>query len=93
MKLTLFLKPTTLKILLATFVFVLFVPFIHYDTGIRCFQAPCPSGAYGSVVMWLVKSAHLYIYRISLIIMGVGMVLSYIFSCGTVYTAEKIIRK
>lgn len=93
MKVTLFLKPTVAKIVLATLIFVLFVPFIRYDTGIRCFQAPCPSGTYGSVVMWLVKSAHFYIYRISLTIVGAGTVLSYLFSCGTVYIIDKIKRK
>ena len=48
-----FLKPTKAKLLLAALLFFLFVPFIIYDNGIRCFMAPCPASDAGSAFSWL----------------------------------------
>lgn len=49
-----FLLPTKAKLLLAALLFFIFVPFITYDNGIRCFKAPCPASDTGSLFSWLV---------------------------------------
>lgn len=47
------LKPSKEKFLAAILIFALFVPFVTYDNGIRCFMAPCPASDTGSVFSWL----------------------------------------
>ena len=38
-----FFKPTRLKIILTLVALLAAIPFIGYDTGIRCITTPCPS--------------------------------------------------
>jgi hypothetical protein len=73
------LIPTTAKILIFIILFLLFVPVVEYDTGIRCITTPCPSGAPGSVLIYLMHFSHIYqFYYVSIVI---GAVACYIIAC------------
>ena len=84
-----FLKPTIAKISVAVLILIIFVPFINYDTGIRCITTPCPANADGSIAMWLF-SYHSYIYSIYYVNLIVGIILSYLISCLIVFIISKI---
>lgn len=74
-----FLKPTAFKIIAFIIIFVFFVPFIHYDTGIICVKAPCPTDVTGSILMYLYSNNLIYgIIYDNLII---GLIISYLISC------------
>jgi hypothetical protein len=52
------LQPTIGKFALAALFFITFVPFIEFDTGIRCITVPCPSSSVGSIL-----SYHLFYFQ------------------------------
>jgi len=93
MNLKSFLKPTLAKIIVTILVLVIFVPFIHYDNGIRCVRAPCPSEDEGSIAMWLIFSHHFYIYSLSYVNLIIGIFLSYLVSCAAIFAIEKMREK
>jgi len=84
-----FLKPTISKIIAAIFILIIFVPFINYDTGIRCIAAPCPASANGSIVIWLIFSYNFQIYSISYAALIIGIILSYLLSCIIIFAINK----
>lgn len=90
MSLKLFLKPSIAKIIISLLIFVIFVPFVYYDTGIRCIKAPCPAGANGSIVMWLFFSYNFHLFSISYVILIIGILLSYLVSCLILFAINKI---
>ena len=81
-----FFKPTLTKIIVSVIIVIVFVPFIHYDTGIRCIQAPCLAGATGSLLMYLLFSPNLYIYTGGILFTNliIGLFVSYLLSCTLV---------
>ncbi len=85
-----FFKPTIAKIILFVIVFGAFVPFIYYDTGIRCIQAPCPAGATGSLLTYFLFSYNFYIYNILYINLLIGLFLSYIVSSALISLIKKL---
>ena len=80
-----FFAPTMEKFALLSIIFVLFVPFIEYDNGIRCIKAPCPSSDTGSVITYLIISPSKYIYSISAVNLVVGLVAAYLVSCAAIH--------
>lgn len=82
-------KPTILKIFLTLILFVLFVPFLSYDTGIRCITTPCPSETSGSLVQYLFHKTVPTIYGAHLGIFIYGLILSYILSAVIVIYFRK----
>ena len=88
-----FFKPTLKKIILTLVLFILFVPFIYYDTGIRCITYPCPSQAVGSIIGWLLSSYNFDIYSISFTNLILGLILSYLVSSTLIYIYNKTRRK
>lgn len=76
-----FLHPNRSKIIVSLIIFLVFVPFIEYDTGIRCSLAPCPSTATGSVVMYTLFSYNSNVINIFYFNLIVGAILSYLISC------------
>ena len=85
-----FLRLTIGKVILFLIILILFVPFIRYDNGIRCFIAPCPSDTTGSVAMWLMSGRIYEIYYSYLII---GFIISYFVSCLIISIFNKINKK
>ncbi len=79
-----FFAPIPEKIMLLAVLFVLFVPFIEYDNGMRCIKAPCPSSDTGSVIMYLLSPVK-YIYNISIVNVIVGLMAAYLVSCAAAY--------
>ena len=75
------IKLIALIIIIAALIFTVFVPFIYYDTGIRCIKAPCPSGANGSILTWLISSHGYYVYYINYLNLVSGIILSFLASC------------
>ena len=47
------LSPSLNRLAPAALLFFLFVPFMTYDNGIRCFRAPCPASDTGTMLSWL----------------------------------------
>ncbi len=85
------------KAILALALFVLFMPFIQFDTGIRCIRAPCPSSTTASVALYL-YSAHIsypntMILGLDYQVAGIGIVLSYLISCITAHVYWHFKRK
>ena len=62
-------------IILSGFLFVSFVPFLNYDTGIRCIKAPCPSVKNGSLLAYAILS-QLTIYKVKYPTLVIGILLS-----------------
>lgn len=48
-----FLKPTLRKIGILLGLLIISIPFVGYDTGIRCITTPCPSYAYTTLWKYL----------------------------------------
>jgi len=77
-----FFKPTIAKLLIFLVVFVVFVPVVSIDTGVRCITEPCDSASSVSLIIYLISMFEdvtvfefLYTYII------VGVIVSYILSC------------
>lgn len=47
-----FLYPTRARILVTLFLVILFLPFVVYDTGIRCITVPCDSESLASPISY-----------------------------------------
>ena len=93
MNLISFFKPTIAKIIIAVIIFIIFVPFINYNTGIVCVTFPCPSSAKGSIILWLLFSYELHIYSVYYVNFIIGTISSYIASCIIVFAINKIKKK
>ena len=91
MKFTNFFRPTIPKVIVLIILAVAFVPFINYDTGIRCITTPCPSSASGSILMYLLFSYNFNIYTggINYIILVIGLIISYLASCIIIFLFKK----
>ena len=80
------LKPSREMIAIGAILFILFVPFIVYDNGIRCFRAPCPSSGMGSVLSWSMLSAlHMipgFIFSFDISIAVIGAIICYSLGCA-----------
>jgi hypothetical protein len=83
-----YIKPTKRKIILFLLIFVVLVPFIQYDTGIRCIQAPCPAADVGSVFKF-VKNSKGFV-EIEYINFSVGLVISYLAACGLIFMHKNL---
>ena len=86
-----FFKPTISKIIVFVILFVIFAPFIYYDTGIRCIMDPCPAGAIGSLLMYFLFSYNLQIYINGVLYINliIGLIISYLFSCALISLIKK----
>ena len=79
-----FLKPSRNICALTALLFILFVPFITYDNGIRCIRAPCPASDTGSLLAFAIFSPTHLIYQASIPIAIAGLVMSYFAACALV---------
>lgn len=82
-------KPDIKKIILSLILFLVFVPFINYDTEIRCIQAPCPSSGNASIMLYLLLYTNSHIYSINFFILFIGIVFSYLIS-GIIFGYKKV---
>ncbi|VVB98256.1 Uncharacterised protein [uncultured archaeon] len=82
------LKPDWKKIALAALLFLLFVPFLTYDNGIRCIRAPCPASSAGSALMFGLSNEH-HIYSVDYAVMAAGIVAAYLISCIAISMLRK----
>jgi ABC-type transport system involved in multi-copper enzyme maturation permease subunit len=90
--LTSFFKPTFWILIIGFILFVCFVPFVYYDTGIRCITGPClEAGETGSLLTYILFSYHLRIYTYGTqYFMGIaGLLAAYVVSCGIVFLYKK----
>lgn len=87
-----FFRPTLAKIIVAVMIILVFVPFIHYDNGVRCIQAPCSSQGLGSIAtaVFFTWDFGLQIYSISYFNLVAGIVLAYLVSCSSVFLLNRI---
>ncbi len=88
-----FLRPTLWKIIIFIIIFVIFVPFIYLDTGIRCIQAPCPSGKIGSILFYLLQSKKLHLDGLYYFGLIIGLIVSYLLSCLIFRICGKKVKK
>lgn len=70
------------KIVTFVIIAIIAVPFITYDTGIRCIQEPCMSSTTGSFLMFVLFSYENTIYEngISYLNLIIGLIISYCIS-------------
>ncbi len=85
------MSPTPAKIVLFLILFVVFVPVLEYDTGIRCITTPCPSSAPGSFVAYLL-SPEKFIYQFYYLSIIVGIIATYLVSCLLLSLARNVKR-
>jgi len=91
MKLYNFFKPTKWKIILFLALAVIFVSFIKYDNGIRCFTTPCPSDTNGSILMWAMAKRYAgVVYEIHYNYLLAGLIATYVVACLIVSIINKI---
>ena len=80
-----YLKPSLKKAAIAAVFFILFVPFLEYDNGIRCIRAPCPSSSHDSIFFWLFPQdgapAAAHIYSLDFLVLIVGAIICYLIAC------------
>ncbi|MEM2138498.1 MAG: hypothetical protein QW568_05400, partial [Candidatus Anstonellaceae archaeon] len=89
-----FLQPTFAKLALASLLFIVFVPFLEIDTGIRCITVPCLSSQLNTILSYhLFYFQHTYvrphIYQILYINIVLGLLLSYFASCALLSSRTK----
>ena len=76
-----FFKLTKWKIFISILIFVLFVPFIYLDSGIRCIQAPCGALILGTIIQYLLSHNFLiYAIKINYLYLVLGIMSSYLLS-------------
>ncbi|PIN94862.1 hypothetical protein COU53_01960 [Candidatus Pacearchaeota archaeon CG10_big_fil_rev_8_21_14_0_10_30_48] len=64
-------KQLILSVILCLILFIIFVPFINFDNGIRCITTPCPADTTGSIVLWGVYHfSNIYFINYFNLIMG-----------------------
>ncbi len=90
MKSVSFFTPTLLKLIIASLLFVFFVPFISYDTGIRCVQAPCPSLTNIPIATWMLINPSFSNQSFSTIKFILGWLSSYLVACFFIWIIKKI---
>ena len=89
-----FLRPTIGKIILFLIISALFIPFIRYDNGIRCFTTPCPADSTGSVLMWLMSLRYAgHVYEINYSYLITGLAISYLISYLIIFVFNKLRNK
>jgi len=87
-----FLQPTRTKIFLAAALFILSVPFLEVDTGIRCITIPCPASAARSVAEYLSLSrAEIIGFHYPSLL--AGLAISYFLACFLVSVCGKSARR
>jgi len=77
---TSFLRLSIKQVVVFLLISFLFIPFIEYDNGIRCFTTPCPSGKTGSLFQYLVGSYGGNVYQINWLLLLIGLVVAYFLS-------------
>ena len=79
------LKFIILTIILAAIVFIVFVPFINHDNGIRCITAPCPADSTSTLLAYTLFFSHYHIYQFYWTSAAIGIIISLIISSIAVY--------
>jgi len=65
-----------IKFLILTLIlFIIFVPFINYDNGLRCITIPCNSDTTSSILLWAVYGLS-KVYSISYFNLIIGLIVS-----------------
>lgn len=83
-----FLKPTGKKTIISIALFLIFIPVVYYDNGVRCVTTPCNSQDLGSVFFFLFSNNKIA-YGISFFDLIIGLAISYLAACFVVYFWEK----
>lgn len=73
-----FLRPSAHQIVWTVMIVLLFLPFIQYDTGVRCVTVPCPSSAIASAAGYAFFHTQQEAYGVSWIILILGTIVTYI---------------
>lgn len=73
-----FLRPSMHQILWTIGLVLIFLPFVLYDTGIRCITAPCPSSLVTSLVGLLIFHSPEQAIGISWPVLLLGTIATYI---------------
>lgn len=85
-----FFRPTIGKIILFLIISIIFVPFIRYDNGIRCFTFPCPADSTGSVPMWISAKRYAgHIYNLNYFYLTIGLAISYLISGAAISLSKR----
>ncbi|MEK6899087.1 MAG: hypothetical protein AABW79_03255 [Nanoarchaeota archaeon] len=74
-----FLQPSLKQIVWTLILVVAFLPFVEYDSGIRCVTIPCPSSGVVSPLGYFFFHYTQVFYGISWTILILGTILTYVF--------------
>lgn len=85
-----FLAPTVMKLAMALLVFLLFVPFISHDNGIRCIKAPCPSVSTSPASIYFLFYPQYQIYEFQYVTAAIGLAVSYLVSCAIALRTARV---
>lgn len=83
-----FFKPTIAKLALTIIIFAVFVPVFEYR--IRCQIPPC-GVATRSIITHVIKDIN--IEGINYVNIIIGLIVSYLISCATLFGIQKVIKK
>lgn len=75
-----FIKPNLTKIIIALILFILIVPFIVHDNGVRCITAPCDSETTSSIPFYLLADYKKF-YEINYLALFSGLIIEYLVAC------------
>ncbi len=89
-----FFKPTRVKVIFLLLAVLFVIPFIGYDTGIRCITTPCPSFAHTTLWKFMfLKNDNPYTansYEISWTRIAGGIAIFYVLGCMIVPLSRKM---
>ena len=80
--------PSRGKIIIFLALFLLFVPVVNYDTGIRCITAPCPSSSPGSIFIYVLHGSQIYQFYYAAAI--IGIVATYLIACFAISLKKNV---
>jgi hypothetical protein len=89
-----FFKPTIAKIAIALIIFIVFVPILSIDSGVRCITEPCDSQSTVSLVIYVISLFEgVKVFGFFYVNIIAGIVISYILSCFIVILVNFLKKK
>lgn len=87
--------PSWEKLAITALLIIFFLPFITYDNGTRCIQAPCPSTDTGTAFSWLFRHGlplpPPQAYSLDFRLLRGGIAICYIAACALAYFLPRML--
>jgi hypothetical protein len=77
-----FFNPTIGKVAIALIIFIVFVPIVSIDSGVRCVTEPCESASDVSLLIYVISLFEgSKVFGFFYVNMVIGIIISYVLSC------------